>query len=284
MATRREFLKSAGIAAVAMPFLTDELFSASRRSEKTGLALYTIRDAMAKNPAEALKAVASLGFNWVEAAGYEKRKFYGMKPKEFRKLTSGEGLDLISTHNAIRPENDDVMIEDAALAGLKYLVIPSLPHEWYSSVDGFRKAAGYFNRVGEKCRKNGIRFGFHNHQIEFNVLEGKIPYDILLNETDPELVTFEIDLAWIKAAGKEPVEYFRNYPGRFELWHFKDLSTEKADATIGEGVIDFRPIYAESKTSGLKYWFIEQDNCNSHPPMESITCSRNFLLSKILRG
>lgn len=282
MATRREFLKAAGIATVAMPFITEELFAASGRKKKTGLALYTIRDAMTKDPAEALAAVAEAGFNWVEAADYSERKFYGMKPTDFRRLVSKSGLKLISTHNGINAENDEAMIADAAEAGLKYLIKPSIPHELCNSIDDFKKTAEYFNRVGEKCRKNGIRFGFHNHQIEFKELEGKIPYDILLAETDPGLVTFELDLAWIIAAGKDPVVYFKANPLRFELWHFKDLSVEKQDATIGEGTIDFAPIYSEASTAGMKYWFIEQDSCHTHSPLESIALSRANLLKRVL--
>jgi len=282
MATRREFLKTAGIATVAMPFFTEELFAASGIKRKTGLALYTIRDAMTKDPAAALAAVAATGFSWIEAADYSERMFYGMKPADFRRLVSKNGLKLISSHNGINAENDDTIIADAAEAGLRYLVKPSLPHEMCSSLDGFKKTAEYFNKAGEKCRKNGIRFGFHNHQIEFNELEGKIPYDILLAETDPELVTFELDLAWIIAAGKDPLTYFKTNPGRFELWHFKDLSTEKQDATIGEGTINFAPIYAKAETAGMKYWFIEQDSCNTHTPFESIAISRANLLKSVL--
>jgi len=282
MATRRNFLKTAGIVAATLPFLSEELFASSRRVKKTGLALYTIRDAMGKDPVEAIASVAALGYNWVEAAGYSDRMFYGMTPKKFSNLVTKSGLKLVSSHSAISSENDDIIIADAAEAGLKYLILPSLPHEWYGSVDGFKKAAEYFNRVGEKCKKNGIRFGFHNHQAEFLEIDGKVLYDILLDETDSDNVCFEIDLAWIKAAGKDPVHYFEKYPGRFPLWHFKDLSTEKKDATMGEGIIDFKPIYAEEKTAGLKYWFIEQDDCQTHTPVESITISRKFLLDKIL--
>jgi sugar phosphate isomerase/epimerase len=191
------------------------------------------------------------------------------------------GLELISTHNQIRPENDDIMIEDAAEAGLKYMILPSLPHEWSNSLDGYKKAAEYFNKAGEKCKKAGLRFGFHNHQIEFLEIGGRVPFDVLVENTDPKLVLFEIDLAWITAAGKDPLAYFTKYPHRFELWHMKDLSPEKQDATLGEGIIDFKPILAEAKESGMKYWFLEQDNCRTHTPMESIAISRTYFLDAL---
>jgi len=282
MATRRNFLKTAGIVAATLPFLSEELLASSKKVKKTGLALYTIRDAMGNDPVEALASVAALGYNWVEAAGYGDRMFYGMTPKKFGSLVTKSGLKLISSHSAISSENEDIMIADAAEAGLDYLILPSLPHQWYGSVDGFKRAAEYFNRAGEKCKKNGIRFGFHNHQAEFIEIDGKVLFDILLDETDRDNVIFELDLAWIKAAGKDPVKYFEKYPGRFPLWHFKDLNTGKEDATIGEGTIDFKPIYAADKTAGLKYWFIEQDNCSTHTPAESIAISRKYLLDKVL--
>ncbi len=282
MTTRRNFLKTTGIAAAALPLMNEKLFASSLYEKKTGLALYTVRDAMEKNPAETLKSIAALGFSWLEAASYSNRQFYGMKPGEFRRMVNDNGMSLISSHNAINSDNEDVIIEDAAEAGLTYLILPSLPHELCSSVDGFKKAAEYFNKVGEKCSKNGLKFGFHNHQIEFKELEDVVPYDILLKTTEPGLVVFELDIAWITAAGKNPLAYFRDYQGRFEAWHFKDLSTEKQDATIGEGTIDFVPLWAKAQEAGMRYWFIEQDNCRTHTPLESISLSRNYLLNKVV--
>jgi len=281
MTTRRDFLKKSVLIAAAVPLIQNELMASSRLSKKTGLALYTIRDAMGSDPAAALARAAAEGYNWVEAAGYSDRKFYGMKPAQFGRLVKKTGMELISTHNPIRPENDDIMIEDAVEAGLKYMILPSLPHEWSNSLDGYKKAAEYFNKAGEKCKKAGLRFGFHNHQIEFMEIAGKVPFDLLVENTDPRLVIFEIDLAWITAAGKDPLVYFDRYPRRFEIWHMKDLSPEKQDATLGEGIIDFKPILAKARASGMKYWFLEQDNCRTHSPMESIAISRNYFLEAL---
>lgn len=281
MTSRRDFLKKSVLIAAAVPLIPNDLMAAARLSKKTGLALYTIRDAMGSDPAAALAKAAAAGYNWLEAAGYSDRAFYGMKPDQFGRLVRKAGLELISTHNPIRPENEDIMIEDAVEAGLKYMIMPSLPHEWSSSIDGYKKAAEYFNRAGEKCKKAGLRFGFHNHQAEFMEIDGRVPFDILVENTDPKLVLFEIDLAWITAAGKDPLVYFTKYPGRFELWHMKDLSPEKQDATLGEGIIDFKPILAKARESGMKYWFLEQDNCRTHSPMESIAISRNYFLERL---
>jgi len=283
MTSRRIFIKRSALVIAAVPVVKSDLFAVAGPSKKTGLALYTVRDEMAKDPAATLAAVAAKGFNWVEAANHSNRAFYGLKPKEYGKLVKKNGMDPLSTHSAVRPENEDQMIEDAAEAGMKYLILPSLPEEWSNSLAAYQKTAEYFNKVGEKCRKAGMTFAFHNHQVEFTEMEGKVPFDILAENTDPRLVTFELDLAWITAAGKDPVAYFRKFPGRFEVWHFKDLSPEKQDATLGEGIIDFKPILAEAKTSGMKYWFLEQDHCRTHTPMESIAISRSYYLTRLLK-
>ncbi len=283
MTTRRNFVRQSALVMAALPLINNELIASSRQSKKTGLALYTIRDAMAKNPAASLAEAAAIGYDWVEAAGYGNRKFYDLKPKEYGKLVKKSGMMPLSTHSAIRPENEDQMIEDTAEAGIKYLFLPSLPEEWSNSIDSYQRTADYFNKTGEKCKKAGLTFGFHNHQIEFKEINGRVPFEILLENTDPKLVIFELDLAWITAAGKDPLAYFSKYPGRFEVWHMKDLSPEKHDATLGEGIIDFKPILAQAKTAGMKYWFLEQDNCLTHTPMESITISRNYYLKTLLK-
>ena len=282
MTTRRNFVRQSALVMAALPLINNELMAASRPSKKTGLALYTIRDAMTKDPASSLAEAAAIGYNWVEAAGYGDRKFYGLMPKEYGKLVKKAGMVPLSTHSAIRPDNENQMIEDTAEAGIKYLFLPSLPEEWSNSTDSYQRTADYFNKVGEKCKKSGLSFGFHNHQIEFKEMNGRVPYEILVENTDPGLVTFELDLAWITAAGKDPVAYFKKYPGRFQVWHLKDLSTEMQDATLGQGIIDFKPILAQAKTAGMKYWFLEQDNCVTHTPMESIRISRDYYL-KLLK-
>jgi sugar phosphate isomerase/epimerase len=165
---------------------------------------------------------------------------------------------------------------------LKYLVLPSLPGDWGKSLDGYKQAADFFNKTGEKCKKVGIKFGYHNHWGEFKKIDDQIPYDILLKNTDPSLVTFEMDLCWITAGDQKPLDYFAKYPGRFKLWHVKDMSADKKDATIGEGIIDYKPIFAAAKESGMKYFFVEQDDCKTHTPLESAKISHDFLIKNIL--
>lgn len=283
MSTRRDFLRRSALAVTAIPLINSDMIAAVKPIKKTGLALYTIRDAMGNNAAGALAAAGEIGYDWVEAADHRDGKFYGMTPREFGKLVKKSGMVALSSHSGVNAGNYEHMIDDAAEAGMKYIILPSLPGDWSSSIDGYQRAADFFNKAGERSRKAGIRFGFHNHQVEFAEINGRVPYDVLLELTDPKLVTFEIDLAWITAAGKDPIAYFRKYPGRFEVWHMKDLSTEKQDATLGEGIIDFKPILAEVRTAGMKYWFLEQDHCRTHTPMESIRISRDYYLNKLIK-
>lgn len=279
---RRTFIRNTAIASAAMSFLPMSACT-SPVARETGLILYTVRDLMANDPLGTLDMVAGAGFNWLEAASYSDGKFYGMKPSIFRKETESRAMSLVSSHNALNYDNIDSVAEAAAEAGLKYLILPSLPPEWRTTVDDYKKAAEFLNIAGEKCRAMSMKVGFHNHSIEFMEIDGQVPYDILLNETEPELVTFELDLAWISAGGKDPVDYFNSYPGRFELWHIKDLSVDGKDATLGEGTIDFAPIFAMEERAGMLYFFIEQDNCVTHSPGESIRISRNYLIENVFQ-
>lgn len=277
---RRKFIKATVAGATAAMILPS--FACTVKEEKTGLILYTVRNEMAKDPEGTLDKITEIGYNWLEAAGYADGKFHGHKPAEFRKMIESRGMKLISSHNGLNPGNLDEVIGSAVEAGLQYIVIPSLPFNMLGTSDGLKQAADFMNTAGEKCRENGIKLGFHNHWAEFEPVEGQIPYEVFLSNTDPDLVTFEMDLAWITRSGSDPVDYFRRFPGRFELLHVKDLSESKEDATLGEGTIDFRPIFEEVATAGMKYFFVEQDNCKTHTPLESIEISRNYLLQNIL--
>jgi sugar phosphate isomerase/epimerase len=281
MVTRREFLKKAGMAAAAASVLPSMGFSPA--DKKTGLILYTVRQDMQKDVDSTLRTISEMGYNWIEAANYSNGLFYGLKPAEFRKKVESFGMKFLSSHNGgLNKDNIDKVVADCSEAGLKYVVLPSLPGEWGKSLDGYKQAADFFNLAGGKCRKAGMKFGFHNHTAEFKPIDNQIPYDILVKNTDPKSVVFELDLCWITAGGQSAVDYINKYPGRYELWHMKDMGTDKRDATMGEGTIDFKPIYAVAKNSGMKYWFVEQDNCKTHTPLESAKISREFLLKNIL--
>ncbi|MBE9491274.1 MAG: TIM barrel protein, partial [Bacteroidetes bacterium] len=135
-----------------------------------------------------------------------------------------------------------------------------------------------FNKIGERCRSSGLQFAYHNHAFEFEKMDGIIPYDILLEQSDPEFVTMQLDLYWMVFGGYEPIDYFGKYPGRFGLWHVKDMdNTEKRESTeIGKGIIDFKKIFADKERAGMKYFYVEQESFKI-PPFESIAISYNYL-------
>lgn len=276
---RRKFIRTTAAASAAFAIMPASGCMAVKKN--TGLILYTVRGEMSKNPQTTLDQVAETGFNWLEAADYRDGKFYGMSPAVFRKTVEERGMELISAHLAVNDKNLDEIVGSASEAGLKYVVLPSLPGKWNKSLDGFREAADFMNIAGEKCSNAGIKFAFHNHKNEFYPIEGETPYDLLLNNTNPDYVTFQLDIAWINGGGKKPMDYFNKYPGRFELWHIKDLSVEGEDATLGEGTLDFKPVFELEAQAGMKYFFIEQDNCRTHSEFESIEISRNYLVRNV---
>lgn len=282
MANRRDFLKTTA-ALAAGTFIAPSLVSCGDSKRTIGLQLYTVREKLNANLKGTLEAVAAIGYNSLEAAGYNMNDgtFYGMAPQEFASLTKGMGMILNSTHTVFEPEAAEKVCADAAKAGVKYIIYPYLPDNFRENLDGYKATAEKFNKLGEVARKNGLTFGYHNHAFEFEKMDGQIPFDVLLNQTDPSLVTFELDIYWIVKAGFDPVDYFTKFPGRFELWHVKDMT--KTDdmffAPVGSGRIDFAGIFARRKTSGMKYFFVEQDSFRDLDSLESIEMSFNYLNS-----
>ena len=249
------------------------------KSAPYGLILYTVRGEMDKDPVNTLHQVADIGYEVVEAADYSNGKFYGMPPAEFKRTVESFGMKLISSHNGVNDANLQKTADDCAEAGLKYVFKPSMNAD---SLDAYKKAAHDFNRYGEVFKQNGIRFGFHNHAVEFLPIDGVIPYDILLKETEPDLVCMQLDLYWIKKAGFDAWDYFKKAPGRFEVWHLKDMKPdgEQYETEIGNGIIDFDKIFKLQEQSGMKYYFVEQDHCRDYPPFESIEISLDYIRKK----
>lgn len=235
--------------------------------KKVGIQLYTVRGMMGENPVGTLEMLAGIGYSELEAAGYQGRQYYGMAPAEFKQLLKDNGLRMPSGHyttgrvnNAGVMTNDwEAAVEDAAEVGQKYMVCAYLMPEERKTIDQYKELTDLLNRCGETSKKAGIQFAYHNHDFELMELEGKIPYDILLNETDPDLVQMELDLYWATKAGHDPVEMFRKDPGRYPLWHVKDMDAQGNFAPVGTGTIDFKRIFSAAKTAGVKHYFVEQD-------------------------
>ena len=248
---------------------------ATRRLSKIGLELYTVRRELEKDFAGTLEKVAALGYLEVEFAGY-----FNHTPQEVKNILARYQLSAPSAHitTAAVRGNLQEAIDAAQAIGHQYLVCGYLPAEERRSLDDYQKLVELFNRAGERLRKAGIQFGYHNHDFEFVTMDGKLPYDVILTGTDPQLVKMEIDLYWITKGGQDPLKYFSLYPGRFPLVHVKDMdSTPKHFFTeVGQGTIDFRKIFAAAQKAGVKHYFVEQDETPASP-FSSIKLSMDYL-------
>ena len=262
-----------------------------------GLQLYTIRDAMGKDVPGSLRKVSDIGYKYVELASYANGKFYGYEPAVFKKMVNDMGMEILSSHAGVNPNGITIdeakkMAEDHAKLGAKYCMQPFVNEGDRKSVASYQKMVAEWNKVGKIMKETGVQFGYHNHNFEFDMVEGKVPYfDIFLAEMDKNYMTMELDLFWVTKAGQNPVELFRKYPGRFQLFHMKDMYTKEAPffktasndfAPVGAGLINFKEILAAKNIAGMKYMFVEQDNAGDNKPFDAIKTSITNLTTKIL--
>jgi len=239
--------------------------ASEHRIEKIGLELYTVRDLLAKDFEGTLAQVAKIGYKEVEFAVYFAHlPEFNPLPKRAREILDADGLSAPATHvpySALVPENWARVIEASKILGHDYIVNPSIDRELLKQPDGWKRAAETFNRAGEESQKAGIQFAYHNHVEEFKpTADGKLPYDILLSESDPKLVKMEMDLGWAHEAKVDPLTYFAKYPGRFPLVHVKDFDKNDMMTEVGSGVIDWKSIFAKSELAGIKHYLVEYDN------------------------
>lgn len=252
-------------------------FAANAQQKIGGLALYTVRNNMGEDAKATLTAVAEAGYKNIEAAGYRDGKFYNMAPQDFKRLLKETGLTPISSHQGgVTLENADTMIADVKAVGFKYFVIPVPP---MGLRDDHEQLATVLAVLGEKCHKAGLKLLYHNHDFEFKKSDdGIVTIDYLLENTDSKYVNFQMDLYWVVKAGKDPLAYFDKYPGRFKMWHVKDMNAEGKFAPVGKGQINFSKILAQKKLSGMKYYMVEQDNTFDLTPLEAIKISHKGLI------
>lgn len=257
---RRRFMKLSS-AVVGASLLPSSLSLAHEKHSPIGVQLYTLRDMMAVSVAATLKLVSAVGFKQVETAGY-----FDYSPKEFRKILDGEGLKAPSAHISLDlfESRLNEVIDSAKEVGHEYVVIPYLTVEQRGTgIDVYKKLAEKCNLWGEACKKSGLKLAYHNHEFEFEMRDGLLPYDVLLQDVAPDLMAMEMDLYWMAKAKQDPLTYFKRHPGRFKLWHVKDMDKAGNFANVGTGVIDFATIFSHAKQAGLEHKIVERDRTDN---------------------
>lgn len=276
--TRRTFLATLGAAALGIASRSAEaaetLLAQHRKLKKVGLQLYTVRDMMKADLPGTLRKVAAVGYKEVEFAGY-----FGRTPAQIRELLKKNGLTSPSSHIPIETlEKDSVRaFADAKAIGHQWVTVPWIPEERRKTADSWKAITTLLNQLGPQAKAAGLRLAYHNHDFEFKTVDGIKPYDMMLSQTDPSLVDFEMDLYWVTFAGNDPLDYFNRFPKRFSLVHVKDSAgpPDNKMADVGKGKMDFRAIFAQGDKAGIKHYFVEHDQ--PADPMASIRNSYKYL-------
>jgi sugar phosphate isomerase/epimerase len=278
--TRREFVQTSVLASTALALPTAQ----SKPRYKMGLQLYTVRAAMARDLEGTLKTIADLGYVELETYGFDPKGigYYGLPAKTFAERLAAHKLTTPSGHYDLNrymsssiddlKQYVDRCIEGAKALGQSYITWPLLDED-SRTLDKFKIAAERLNIVGAQAKKAGLEVAYHNHDFEFVEQNGQIGYDIILKETDPALVKLQMDIYWIAHGSKQtPHEWFKRAPGRFVMWHVKDMhKVNRGYTELGNGSIDFTKIFPDAKLSGLKHYFVEQGGNFTKDPIQSIT-------------
>jgi sugar phosphate isomerase/epimerase len=277
---RRAFLGVLGASCLAVGRAEAE------KVQRVGVQLYTVRTELEKDFDGGLARVASIGYKEVEFAGY-----FNRTPQQIKEVLARNGLTAPSAHVDYPSlgEKFPAVLDAAAIMGHRFLVNPWIDESMRKTADDWKRIAETFNRAGEQSRKAGIQFAYHNHHFEFAPVEGRQPFDVILQTCDPSLVKIELDLCWIAVAGKDPLDYFSRYPGRFPLVHVKGLAKKPAEgpnaafdkvmpdiSDVGSrNVIDWKRIFARSKQAGIVHYFVEHDTPKS--PFDSLKNSYDYV-------
>ncbi len=263
----------------------NHLKTISKNGDKYGgLMLMTVREEMKENPKKTLKEVADIGYAYVEVAGYENGKFYGMEPKEFREYLKSIGLEPKGSHHFdIKMEELDQILDDCNEVGFEYIVLMLPPLGFYEvdfpnvtiklsdDIEGISREV---NKIAERANAKGLGCLYHAHDVEYMAnTKGIVPLEYLIEHSQKDHLDFVLDLYWVARARENHINWIKKAPGRFKVWHLKDIDDEDRFTPVGLGNIDFKTILKEEKLSGMKYYYVEQDFTYGQDPMEVIKLS-----------
>jgi len=287
--SRRTFVKTSALAALGTMILPELVLAAKKKKGIVGLQLYSVRDDMSKDPLGTLKQVSKMGYKYVEHANYINRKFYGFAAPEFKKVLDDLGLKMVSGHTVMGREHWDdtkkdfsdswkLTVEDAGVLQQKYVVSPSMDNSMRKTYDDFMRYMDVFNKCGELCKKQGMKFGYHNHDFEFSEKLNDVKlFDIMMKSMNPELVVVQLDIGNLYNGGAVAMDVVKQYPGRFENVHVKDeikatSGNETYESTIiGEGIVNAKEVVdLATRIGGTTCYIIEQESYQGKTPLECV--------------
>jgi sugar phosphate isomerase/epimerase len=291
---RRKFIKMGAMLGASAAFMPLQFCTPSKKEGENlisepevvksplaafGIQLYSVKEEMAIDPIATMKSLAGYGYNQFEGFDGGKGVLWGMKPIEFKTLMGDNGVDFVASHADVF-KNLDAQAEQAAEAGLKYLICPWIGAQ--KSLEDYKKFATQFNEIGEKLKGHGLKFAYHNHEYTFVSQEGAMPQDILMDNTDPALVDFEMDMYWVHVAGVDPAAYLAKYPGRFKFCHLKDAEAGTGDlhergVLLGAGEIPYADLIKTSQGLGMEYFIVEQERFVNTTPLEAAEKNATYL-------
>lgn len=245
-----------------------------------GIQLYTVRDVIPNDPQGTMRQLASYGYKQFE--GYEgpQGMFWGMTPADFKKFMDEIGVSFIASH-CNTSENFEQKCAQAAEVGMKYLITPWIGPQ--KTMDDWKKIADQFNQWGAIAKENGIRYAYHNHGYTFEELEGQMPQDYLMENTDPDTVDYQMDIFWVVTPGADPIAYFEKYPNRWKLCHVKDREKDApqgegdASTIVGTGSINYPQVLKAAENQGMEYYIVEQEKYANSTPMESAKADAEYM-------
>jgi len=284
--SRRKFLINSAVLAAGTALLPNTLFSSpTKEIERIGLQLYTVRDAMHADPTGTLKQLATIGYKHLEHAGYNDGKFYGLSVKDFKKVLDDNFLNMTSGHVVLQQKHWDAAkndftdewkrtLDDSLDIHQKYLISPGLDDNLKHDFNAFKAFMDVFNKCGELCKSKGLVFGYHNHGFEFTTMFGSDRmYDLILANTDPALVTQQLDIGNMYSAGAMPMDYIKKYPHRIELMHVKDVIKKDdgkyENTLLGKGLLPLKEILKTARKTGTSQFIIEQEDYQGMDPVAS---------------